>query len=231
MSLRVNFCDVTLCVRRALQTSSPDTISADGSPGEAQVKQLPFGLKTRAWAPEIGFRCWLGWWSLFGCNKTSNSCNIFDVRSCVGIVDEMWPTSSEFTVEADRWEISPRGWRHLERGGGENPFRGSVGRFSCNTWEDTRVTCDMALQAGNQFHSFRHFWESLLFPRYFLPFTNGISFTQEIFPCKKKQTNKAEVWTSHFCRGKKFQHRFPGWNATSHVAREHVARGRHTCCN
>ena len=29
---------------------------------------------------------------------------------------------------------------------------GTLGRFSCNTWEDTRVTCDVALQARNQFH-------------------------------------------------------------------------------
>ena len=39
----------------------------------------------------------------------------------------------------------------------------SVGRFSCNTcegtrhWEGIRVTCDMALQAGNQFHLFSNF--------------------------------------------------------------------------
>ncbi len=31
---------------------------------------------------------------------------------------------------------------------------GEIGRFSCNTWEGTPVTCNMALQAGNQFHSF-----------------------------------------------------------------------------
>ncbi len=39
-----------------------------------------------------------------------------------------------------------------------------VGRFSCSTWE--RVTCDVALQAGNQFHLFSNIENEVQFFAY-----------------------------------------------------------------
>ena len=40
------------------------------------------------------------------------------------------------------------------------------GTFSCNMWEGTRVTCDVALQAGNQFHLFSKFENEAQFYRF-----------------------------------------------------------------
>ncbi len=86
----------------------------------------------------------------------------------------------------------------------------STGRFSCNTWEATRVTCGVGLQAGNQFHLFSNFEKHVQFNRYQFPFTNGLSFPSHFkykkyfriknkFPAKRKE-NSAQISQGEMAR-------------------------------